>query len=451
MTTVLQEKVVAENANLKEEIKALIRENDSLKAKIVELEDKLGLNSQNSSLPPSRDIYRKKAKKKSDKKPGGQPGHKVHKRELMAADEVVRCTIDTICMCGGKITLEDEIIHQKAELPEIKPIVTEYRLQRGHCRVCNKRITANLPEGVARDFLGPNAKTVISSLSGFFINSKREVQQILGSIFNLNISLGLVSNTERRVSKKCASEYEKMKEELQGSEYLHIDETGHRNQGKRGWSWVITNKALTLLKVSESRGKKVLKSLLPEYDGIFVSDRYAVYNYFNRENRQICWAHLARDFERFAHSKNVEVSKIGQALKSLSNKVFVVDKAKKQNLIDNLRFYRLVRKIRKRVKHFLRKMTRVANSTQASRMAAKMLRSEDMMWKFLRKPEVIETTNNLAERQIRRYVIYRKNSFFTWSKRGERFVERMLSIFLTSRLNGQNPFQKLQNLVAVTA
>nr|WP_253309760.1 hypothetical protein [Rickettsia endosymbiont of Ceutorhynchus assimilis] len=53
--------------------------------------------------------------------------------------------------------------------------------------------------------------------------------------------------------------------------------------------------------------------------------------------------------------------------------MFVVDKAKKQNLIDNLRFYRLVRKIRKRVKHFLRKMTRVANSTQASRMAAKML------------------------------------------------------------------------------
>ncbi|KLT23095.1 transposase [Wolbachia endosymbiont of Armadillidium vulgare str. wVulC] len=258
MITVLQERVVAENVNLKEEIKALIRENDSLKAKIVELEDKLGLNSQNSSLPPSRDIYRKKAKKKSDKKPGGQPGHKVHKRKLMAADEVVSCTIDTICMCGGKVILEDEIIHQKAELPEIKPIITEYRLQRGRCRVCKKRITANLPEGVARDLLGSNAKAIISSLSGFFINSKREVQQILGSIFNLNISLGLVSNTERRVSKKCASEYEKMKEELQESEYLHIDET---DQGKRGWSWVITNKALTLLRVTESRGKKVLKSL----------------------------------------------------------------------------------------------------------------------------------------------------------------------------------------------
>lgn len=63
MTTVLQEKIVAENANLKEEIKALVTENDSLKAKIIELEDKLGLNSKNSSLPPSQDVYRKKNKK----------------------------------------------------------------------------------------------------------------------------------------------------------------------------------------------------------------------------------------------------------------------------------------------------------------------------------------------------------------------------------------------------
>ncbi|WP_255446239.1 IS66 family transposase [Wolbachia endosymbiont of Aedes albopictus] len=98
-----------------------------------------------------------------------------------------------------------------------------------------------------------------------------------------------------------------------------------------------------------------MKGLLPEYEGIVVSDRYAAYNYFSRENRQICWAHLARDFERFFFSKNVEVSQIGAALKSLSNRVFVIDRARKQNLIDNLRFCRLMRKIRKRVKYFLQK------------------------------------------------------------------------------------------------
>ncbi|MDD9331639.1 MAG: transposase [Wolbachia sp.] len=70
-----------------------------------------------------------------------------------------------------------------------------------------------------------------------------------------------------------------------------------------------------------------------------------------------------------------------------------------------------------------------------------------MMWKF-KKTEVVEIINNLAERQIRNRIIYRKNSFFTWSKRREKFVERMLSIFLTLHLNGQNPFQELQSLVA---
>lgn len=98
--------------------------------------------------------------------------------------------------------------------------------------------------------------------------------------------------------------------------------------------------------------KKVLKELLPEYDGTVVSDRYAAYNYFDRKNRQICWAHLARDFERFAHSKNIEISKIGKALKSLSNRMFAVNKAYRQSLIDDLRFYRLMRKIRKRVNIF---------------------------------------------------------------------------------------------------
>ncbi|MDD9336810.1 MAG: transposase [Wolbachia sp.] len=70
-----------------------------------------------------------------------------------------------------------------------------------------------------------------------------------------------------------------------------------------------------------------------------------------------------------------------------------------------------------------------------------------MMWKF-KKTEVVEIINNLAERQIRNRIIYRKNSFFTWSKRREKFVERMLSIFLTLHLNGQNPFRELQSLVA---
>ena len=132
MIEVLQEKIIV----LESEVGTLKAENDKLRTKIIELEDKLGLNSKNSSLPPSQDVYRKKTKKKSDKKSGWQPGHEAHKRELMVADEVVKCSIDTICMCGGQVILEEETVHQKVELPKIKPIVTEYRLQRGYCKAC---------------------------------------------------------------------------------------------------------------------------------------------------------------------------------------------------------------------------------------------------------------------------------------------------------------------------
>lgn len=97
MIEVLQEEIVvlkSENTNLKAEI-------ETLRKQIIELQDKLGLNSKNLSLPPSQDVYRKKTKKKSDKNPGGQPGHEAHKWELMEADEIVKCSIGSICMCGG--------------------------------------------------------------------------------------------------------------------------------------------------------------------------------------------------------------------------------------------------------------------------------------------------------------------------------------------------------------
>ena len=76
------------------------------------------------------------------------------------------------------------------------------------------------------------------------------------------------------------------------------------------------------------------------------------------------------------------------------------------------------------------------------------MKSEDMMWKFLEDPKNIPLTNNHAERQIRHYVLYRKNSYFTQSDRGNRFLERIISLFLTWKQKDYNPFQKLLFLIA---
>lgn len=86
-------------------------------------------------------------------------------------------------------------IHQKMEIPPIKAYVTEYHLYHGVCKACGNQCTADLLEGVNPDLLGDHAKAVISALSGFFHNSKRDVQRTLHDIFHMPISLGLVSVT----------------------------------------------------------------------------------------------------------------------------------------------------------------------------------------------------------------------------------------------------------------
>jgi transposase len=294
-----------ENAVLREEVKNLKEDNSRLRQENDRLKERLGLNSTNSSLPPSRDLYKaKKTRMRSGRKPGAQPGHKPQGYKLKPPDEIID-VFPGLCSCGHKMESGSTYqIHQKMEIPPIKAYVTEYHLYHGICQSCGNQDTADLPGGVSPDLLGDHAKAVISALSGFFHNSKRDVQQILHDIFHLPISLGLVSTTEKRVSHKLKSSYEELCEKMEESPYLHIDETGHKCRGMRGWGWMFINRQMSVLKLTSSRGKKVLQSILPDYEGQVISDRYGAYRHFENEKRQICWSHLKRDFQRFAHSRN---------------------------------------------------------------------------------------------------------------------------------------------------
>ena len=118
---------------------------------------------------------------------------------------------------------------------------------------------------------------------------------------------------------------------------------------------------------------------------------------------------------------------------------------------DILYFKRLAQKLRRRCWHYLQKITLLPNAESAVRKAETIIKSEDMMWRFLYDPYNIPLTNNHAEQQIRHYVIYRKTSFFTQSDRGNRFLERLMSLFLTCRKREQNPFSELSPLIAASS
>ncbi len=354
------EKLEAKMERLERENESLKAENKALKIENAELKERLGLNSKNSSLPSSRELYKiKKDKPKSDRNVGGQVGHKGSFRAKMDADEVIKVKLSSTCECGGGIAIcKGPYIHQKVDLPEIKPYVVEYQMEHGRCRRCGKRRSSKLPEGVTSDTFGPRVKSIIAAFSGFYKNSKREIASVVNDIFNLNISVGSISNSEHRVASKCKKMYEQIEQEISRSKVLHIDETSHYNKGKLAWCWMFASNTASFVKLTESRGMKVLKnSVCCNRNSLVVTDRYAAYNYFSDKNRQICWAHLSRDFERLAHSWNIEVKILGCYLRDVAVELFALKKALLKNEIDVFRFARRARKLRKRTRYYLKPLT----------------------------------------------------------------------------------------------
>ncbi len=179
-----------------------------------------------------------------------------------------------------------------------------------------------------------------------------------------------------------------------------------------------------------------------------VTDRYAAYNYFERDLRQVCWAHLARDFERFAYSQHSDVNKLGVHLRQIAMELFALRKAVYAGKINLVFFLRRAKKLRRRMWYYLMQIPKIPDVIGASRVAANIIKVEDMMWRFLEDPYAISLTNNQAERQLRHFVCKRKMSYFTQSARGERFLERVMSIYITCKQIGQNPFQHLLKIVS---
>jgi transposase len=294
--------------------------------------------------------------------------------------------------------------------------------------------------------LGPNAKAIITSLNGCFSNSKREVQQILKEIFHLPISLGVIAATAKRVNEKLTGLHQQLQQDIQASEYLHIDETGHKHKGKRGWAWIFTTNQHSLFKLSHSRGRQVLTDSLADYQGKVISDRYAVYNYFPEHKRQICWSHLARDYQRLAHSYQSSLASQGSRLVSIAYEVFAIQKALSNKQIEESYFLRRIHKLQKEISYIFKIILNIRGIPQAHRVIKRMQKSFAMMWHFV-KDKSIAMTNNLAERQIRKYVIYRKKLLFTWSEWGNQYLERILSLYLTCRLQKTSAFDQLLHAI----
>jgi transposase len=414
-----------------------------LEMKIERLEAKLRQNSSSSHRPPSSDPpwSRPSGKAPSGRPRGGQPGHEKSERKLLPPDEVdeLHCCKPSACDgCGAPLTGcdPDPVRHQVTEIPPIRPVVTEWQLHALQCESCGVSTRARLPGGVPLGAFGPRVQALAVLLTGAYRISRRNVCQVMSDCFGVDMSLGALSKLEGKTAEALEEPFEGALDAMRKQPVVHPDETSWREAGKKSWMWTVASKAATVFLIRPSRGSDVAKELLgEEFAGTTVSDRWSGYNWLDIHRRQVCWAHLIRDFRKIAESSG-DARVIGESLEGCAGELFEYWHRVRDGTLARSTFARHASRIRKNVRRLLEQGASLS-SWRAPGLCRGILALEPAMWTFVRK-DGVEPTNNVAERAIRPAVIWRKTSLGTQSGRGSRFVERMLTCVATLRQQGRN-------------
>ena len=273
------------------------------------LEARLGLNSTNSSKPPSSDPpgVGRAAKKPTGKKRGGQRGHRGHHRNLLAperVDEVVTHRPGECTHCGyslaGAANAKPAWVHQVVEMPPIRAEVTEHRRECVRCPKCRKTTRASLPAELGGSHFGPRLVGLVSVLIGRYRLSRRETADLISRLLDVPApSLGSTEAFVQETSAALEPVYEAVLAKVRCSEAAGVDETPWGYQGKRKWLWVAAAAQATVFHLGAGRGSEELRRFLgSEYGGVVNSDRWCAYQIYQR--RQLCWAHLMRNFRKLA-------------------------------------------------------------------------------------------------------------------------------------------------------
>ena len=420
-----------------------------LEQKVADLEEQLNRNSGNSSQPPSQDGPDKPILRKSEKSPrkrGGQQGHPGAKRPLVPL-ELVKKSYDIkpeqCAHCGVALTEDDQnpYRHQVIEIPPMIAEVTEYRLHTCTCQQCGKKTRGTLPSGVPAGAFGPRIEAMVGLLSGQYHLSKREIENMMDTFFQVSIGLGTIPRLEKRCQQAVASPVAEAQEHVRQQAVVHMDETGWREENKKAWLWVAATTWVAVFQIWRSRGSKVAKALLGEqFVGYIVSDRWSAYNWFDKVRRQLCWAHLKRDFQAISERKGLSRI-IGEGLLKQTKQLFDHWYQVRDGTLSRSDFIKMTKPIRDETSRLLREGTTCDHKKTAG-TCRHILRFEPALWTFIYVTG-IEPTNNFAERQVRPGVLWRKGSFGTQSQSGSRFAESLMTVVATLKLQNRNPFEYL--------
>jgi transposase len=431
-----------------------------LQATVADLQSQLAAarkNSSTSSKPPSSDIVKPP---KPDPPPGkdkpsigGQPGHPLHLRALVPPELLTApphdYVVDLCPDCGHGLRPAGDAVRvvQQIDLPVIPVRIEEHRSHPGWCDHCCQVHYAPLPAAVeAGGLVGPRLTTLIAYLKGVCHASFSTVRKFLRDVVQVTLSRGQLANVLNKVSTALDGPYQELLLDLPRQAFLNVDETGHRRQGDRWWTWCFRASLYTLFKIDPQRNAEVLLEVLGrEFDGVLGCDCFSAYRRYMRECDvllQFCLAHLIRDVKFLTTLPDKQQVAYGERLREALRRLFRV--IHRHATLDEATFAACLRAAQAEVLRC--GTTEVPAGRHSQNLAKRLSKHGESYFRFVTTPG-LAPTNNLAEQAIRFVVIDRLVTQGTRSEKGDRWCERIWTVIASCAQQGRSVFDYLYQAV----
>ena len=418
-----------------------------LEARLRDLTQPPGQTRPAAALPPGP------PKKATGKRRGAQPGHPPHLKKLVAPERVNETVIFVPEVCEHcQASLLDASCegleptrHQVAELPKLLAHITEYQGQARTCSCCGEVTRATIPAEIRAHSVGPRLTGVLSYFTGAQGISKRAVEEISTTIFDADIALGTVSNLEQEVCAALEPIYQEALEAVRAAAVKNVDETGWKEAGRKRWLWVAATATVVVFMIQRLRNAVALRKLLgPTLAGIIGSDRAKAYNSVPILRRQLCWAHLKRNWEKLQELGG-KAKVIAEALLCVHKQVFELWHLFRGGGCTRSELDEQMVTVMLAMLDILDEGARCRDA-KTKRHCANLRAVFPGLWTFVA-VEGVEPTNNHAERVLRRPVLWRRRSFGCDSANGCRFAERILTVVQSLRLQKRNAIEFLDQTI----
>ncbi len=430
------------------ELRARIADVESLSrealGRIKELEAELS-----GQKPPPREappLPKPPDKKATGRKPGGQPGHPPHLKKLVPPEQVNKVIpiVPPCCeKCQSKLPAQagpndpEPSRFQFAELPKAPIHITEYQGHARTCSGCGHVTRATVPAELCESMLGDRLVAAMAYLTGAQGMSRRGVEETVNDVLRVPVSLGTVANLEDVVSDALAANHTEAIAAVRDAPVKNADETGWKKMMTKFWLWVAATPTVAAFVLHPKRDITALKAVLGGVlKGILCSDRWVVYrDWPDPYARQLCWAHLKRNWEKWV-KRGGTAKRYGEKCLAIHRHVFELWHLFRGGGCTRPDLETRMQPLVEELQEWLHAGARCRDPK--TRRACARLRDESYgLWTFV-SAEGVEPTNNHGERVLRFAVIWRRRSFGCKSAAGCRYVERMLTVVQTLRLQNRN-------------